>query len=233
MTDEQKMQQEMSRQDMPYEKFERFGPSHLTEAELLAIILRTGTKDKSAVALGEAVLALPVYPQRGLLGLHHVSLEKLMQIKGIGRVKAVKMKCLAELCKRMAQADAGERLVFQSSKTVADYYMERLRHETTEQVLMLLLDSKGQLIEEMVLSKGTVKTALISPREVFIGALKAEAVNVILLHNHPSGDPTPSAADAEITEVVKRAGKLLDILLLDHIIIGDKKYLSFKEQGLL
>lgn len=221
------------KQEMPYERFVQFGPENLTEAELLAIILRTGTKDSSAVELAEKVLALAKYPREGLLGLYDVSLEELMSINGIGMVKAIKLKCLTELSMRINCARAKQGICFTRSGMVADYYMERLRHLNTECVFLLCLDSKGQLIRETRLSEGSVRMALISPREIFIEALRCKAVNIILLHNHPSGDPMPSEADRELTWNVQDVGEKLDIPLLDHIIIGDNRYTSFRELAYL
>lgn len=218
---------------LPYERFLSFGPENLTEAELLAVILRTGTKDTSAVELAEKVLALATYPREGLLGLHDVSVEELTQIRGIGMVKAVKLKCIAELSNRMSRARARTGICFTRADMVADYFMEKLRHKDTECVYLICLDAKGQLIREKKLSDGSVNMALISPREVFLEALKDKAVNIILVHNHPSGDPTPSRADRELTDNVANVGMQMDIPLLDHIIIGDNRYTSFKEQKLL
>ena len=206
--------------DMPYEKFLRLGSHSLTESELLAIIVRTGTKDHKPVEIGREILSLPSVNEHGLSGLYYVTVEELMGIKGVGQVKAVKLKCLAELSMRMAMA-------------VAKYYMEKLRHEKKERVLLLMLDNKAQLLGEEVLSVGTVSASLLSPREVFIAALKKEAVHIMLLHNHPSGDPAPSRQDMKVTDDIKEIGGMIDIPLIDHIIIGDNKYISFKEAGLL
>ena len=217
--------------ELPYERFLRFGPENLTEAELLAIIIRTGTREMSALELAEQVLRLARYPREGLLGLYNVTLEDLQSIKGIGEVKAVKLKCLTELSKRLSEAKAREGMSFQSSGQVAGYFMEKLRHRDTECVILVCLDSKGKLIAEKQLSQGSVKMALISPREIFLEALSSRAVNILLVHNHPSGDPTPSKADIELTDNVRKLGDQLDIPLLDHIVIGDNKYVSFREQS--
>lgn len=218
-------------QEMPYERFLRFGPESLTEAELLAIIIRTGTKEKSALQLAEQVLRLARYPREGLLGLHDVALADLQQIKGIGEVKAVKLKCIAELSMRMSRATAREGQRFNSSGQVAAFFMESLRHKETECVVLLCTDSKGRLLREKKLSEGSVRMSLISAREIFLEALDAKAVNVILVHNHPSGDPTPSQSDVALTDNVRRAGDMLAIPLLDHVVIGDNCYVSFKEAG--
>lgn len=218
--------------DLPYEKFMTLGPAALTEAELLAIILRTGTKNCPALELAEKVLSLPG-KSRGLNLLHHISLRELMEIPGIGEVKAVKVKCIAELAMRMSQERAAAAVRFTAPHTVAEYYMERLRHREKEIVLLLLLDSKLKLIEEYTLSMGTAKASLTSSREIFIQALKYRACNLMLLHNHPSGDPHPSSADIEITKKIKEAGELMDIPLIDHIVVGDGCYISLKEEHLL
>ena len=222
------MTNEIQKQDMPYEKFLRFGAENLTESELLAIILRTGTKDSSALELANQVLALAKYPREGLLGLYDVTLDDLMSIKGIGMVKAIKLKCLTELSMRISRASASVGLCFTNPNTVAAYFMEKLRHRNTECVILVCLDSKGQLLRESELSCGSVNMSLISPREIFIEALQCRAVNIILVHNHPSGDPTPSKSDIKLTEHVRELGEKMDIALLDHIIIGDNRYTSFQ-----
>lgn len=218
---------------MPYEKFVAYGAESLSDAELLAIILRTGTKNCNALQLANSVLEACECGKNGLLGLFHMSLEQFSRIKGIGPVKAVKLKCITELSKRIASTKAWEDLVFQKSGTVAAYFMEKLRHRNKECVIAMLLDSKGHLIKEVELSSGTVKMSLLSPREVFVEVLKAEAVQFILIHNHPSGDPTPSKDDVLITNRIKELSLLMEIPLLDHIIIGDRSYISFKEKALI
>ena len=217
---------------MPYEKFMTHGASALTEAELLAIILRKGTKNYSALDLAQKILSI-AGQEKGLNSLHHLSLEELMEIPGIGEVKAVKVKCLAELAVRMAKERAAQTLRFDTPHTVADYYMEIMRHQEKEIILLLLLDNKLKLIEEYMISMGTVKASLLSPREVFVQALKCRACYLMLLHNHPSGDPHPSRQDIVITQKIKEAGELMDIPLLDHIIVGDGCYISLKEEEIL
>lgn len=219
--------------ELPYEKFLERGAASLTEAELLAIIIRTGTMGYSPVELGQMILALPSVKENGLAGLHYVTVSELTKLKGIGQVKAIKIKCLAELSMRMAMQTASKNLQFSNPSSVAGYYMEQMRHEKKEQTRLVLLDNKSCLIKECLLSIGTVNTSLLSPREVFVEALKAEATNIILLHNHPSGDPSPSRQDMKITQQIKQIGIMIDIPLIDHIIIGDNKYISFKEAGLL
>ena len=205
-------------QNLPYEKFISYGAETLTDA----VILRTGTREMSARELGEEVLKATGRYGNGLLGLYHIPLQELMEVKGIGRVKAVKLKTLAELCTRMAQTKAKRHLSFKEPYSVADYYMERFRHEKVEHIL-----------EEQLLSTGTVNTSLLSPREVYISAFRLQAAHIMLLHNHPGGNPAPSNHDIRITERVADIGQTIDVTLLDHIIIGDNKYFSFKESGLI
>lgn len=219
--------------ELPYEKFIARGPGALTEAELLAVILRTGTKDCPALALAQKVLSLARGRDMGLNSLHHISLKELMEIPGIGEVKAVKIKCLTEFAVRMACERASKGLSFQSPPTVAEYYMEKMRHQEKEVILLLLLDNKLKLIEEYMVSLGTVRASLLSAREVFVEALKCRACYLMLLHNHPSGDPHPSTQDIEITQKIKEAGELMDIPLIDHMILGDNCYISLKEEELL
>lgn len=226
-----KMNKRSIGQEQPYERFLRFGPENLTEAELLAIIIRTGTKEKSALQLAEQVLQLARYPREGIIGLNDVTLEELKSIKGIGEVKSIKLKCIAELSKRISAASASTGVCFKKSAQVAAYFMERLRHRNTECVFLLALDAKCRLLREKKLSEGSVRMSLISPREIFLEALDARAVNILLVHNHPSGDPTPSESDKMLTGDVREMGDKIGIPLLDHIIIGDNVYVSFKEKS--
>lgn len=211
---------------LPYEKFMQYGPQVMSEAELLAIIIRTGTKEKNSLQIGEEILSLR---GEGILGLCNLTLGELRNVDGIGEVKAVKLKCIAELSRRIWICHTREKLDFSRPATVAAYYMETLRHASKEQVVLLSLNSKCELVKETVLSIGTVNASLVSPRELFLQALEDHAVTVILLHNHPSGDPTPSKDDYELTKRLRKAGELLQIPLLDHIIIGDQCYTSFLE----
>lgn len=218
---------------MPYERFLKHGPESLTDAELLAIIIRTGTKDKNALELSTEILQLQGNMQGKLIGLHQLSLAQLKSVAGIGEVKAVKIKAIGELALRMSRQTIREKPRFDSPGRIAEHYMERMRHCMTECVLLVMLDSKGHLLGEQTISKGTVNASLISPREIFILALKFDASSIILIHNHPSGDPTPSGPDRQVTVQVRECSKLMNIPLIDHIIIGDNTYSSFKELGLL
>ena len=221
------------RNSLPYERFMTFGPGSLTEEELLAIIIRTGTRTATPMEIAAKVLSIGGAREQGLNSLYHVSLQELMKIDGIGEVKAVKLKCLAELSRRMASDRTMKKLIFTEPETIAAHYMEQLCHEEKEQVLMVSLNHRMKLVDETVISVGTVNSSLLSSRDIFIHALRQGAVNILILHNHPGGDPTPSGADLQITDKIRRAGQLLDIKLLDHIIIGDHSYVSFKEKKLL
>lgn len=218
--------------DKPYEKFMTFGPSYLTDAELLAIIIRTGTKGEDALSLAEKILHLN-NNRDGLLGLHHTSVEQLKSVHGIGEVKAVRIKCITELSNRIASARMTDRLSFQNPELVAAYYMEQMRHLEYEKILCILLDNKARFIKDIVISTGTVNRSIMSAREIFIKALEHHAVYIMLLHNHPSGDSTPSEDDILTTQKIKAAGALLQIPLLDHLIIGDGTYVSMAGLDLL
>ena len=219
-------------QMQPYEKCIAYGPEILTDAELIACVLRTGSKDYTSVALAEHLLELRK-GKEGLSGLCSLSFKELTEVPGIGKVKALQIQAVFELAKRMSRSSAAKTLNFSSPETVADYYMEDFRHLEQEKILLLLLDNKSNLLGEKVIFTGTVNASIVSPREIYLEALKYHAVGIILLHNHPSGDPTPSDADRRMTRKVREAGNFLDIPLLDHIVLGDKNYVSFREKGYL
>ena len=217
-------------EEQPYEKCLKYGAQNLTDAELLAVILRCGAKGKTSLELSREILSMPGQ-QEGLLGLYHRTFQEFTQIKGVGTVKAIQLLCIGELSRRMAACDARKNLNFSSPASVADYYMERLRHEEQEVLICMMLDTKNQLLGEQEISRGTVNAAMISPRELFLSALSFRAVHILLVHNHPSGIPEPSAEDIRATASIRRAGELLGITLLDHIIIGDHCYISMMERG--
>ncbi|MCD7744356.1 MAG: DNA repair protein RadC [Lachnospiraceae bacterium] len=217
-------------EERPYEKCLEKGAESLSDAELLSVILRTGSRGESALELSRKVLALNG-EKSGLLGIYHLSVADLMKVRGLGKVKAIQLKCIAELSRRISRRRFSEGVSFQDPVKVAEYYMEEMRHLEQEQLILVMLNSKGRLIKDLVLSKGTVRGSLISPREIFIEAIRNQAVSILLVHNHPSGIPDPSEEDIQLTERVRRAGNLLGIELLDHIIIGDCQAVSMREQG--
>lgn len=216
--------------EQPYEKCLKSGAASLSDAELLAVIIRCGTNGSSSTEVAKHVLSKRT---GNLLGLYQMSLKELQEVPGIGKVKAIQLKCIVELSKRIAQTGRQQAVVMQNAFSVADYYMEQLRHEEKEHLMLCMFDTKCHLIADSILSIGTVNASLISPREIFLKAFEYHAVHVILVHNHPSGNPLPSRQDIEVTRKIVEGGRLLGIELADHIIIGDKKYFSFKEQEML
>nr|WP_294492254.1 DNA repair protein RadC [uncultured Mediterraneibacter sp.] len=223
---------EMYQDERPYEKCQRFGAEHLTDSELLAVILRTGTKGENSLELSRRILH-PDFGDSGLLSLHQWTRERLLKVRGIGNVKAIQILCLAELAKRMSRERAASGLDFSSPEKVARYYMEDMRHRKREVLKLLLLNTKSRLISENNISVGTVDMAVVSPRELFIEAFRKGASSMILLHNHPSGDPDPSGEDIRITKRIYEAGMLIGIELLDHIIIGNHCFVSLRDRGIL
>lgn len=224
---------QLPEEQRPYEKCFTQGESALSDSELLAVILRSGTQGKNSLTLAQEILKVmekSSYP--GLTGLLHISVQDLMKINGIGRVKAVQLKCIGELSKRIARNAARPQLVMNSPDSIAAYYMEELRHEEQEVVICMMSDVKGHFLGDKILTRGTATGSMVTPREIYMEALRRHAVSLILIHNHPSGDPTPSPDDVQITTRIYQAGELIGIHLLDHIVIGDQKYCSFREEGL-
>lgn len=217
---------------LPYDKFMEQGAESLTEEELLAIILRTGTQQEDALTLACRVLEL-CGTRHGILGLHHVTIGQLLQIRGIGQVKAVKLKAIAELSRRMALCSVQDDQCFRSPSQVADAYMEQMRHLEKETCMALFLDSKDARIRDEKLSVGNLNCSIMSAREIFRQALLCNAASIIVMHNHPSGDASPSSEDIRLTQRLKEASDIMEIPLLDHIIIGDHTYTSLKEKGVL
>lgn len=215
----------------PDERLETYGAEVLSDAELLAVIIRTGFQGTNSVRLAENILSCT--KEAGLAGLCSVSVTELMEMRGIGKVKAFQIKAVAELTRRIAKRSAAARFIADNPRTVADYFMEDLRHRETECLMVLCLNSKGALIGEKILSIGTVNSSIASPREIFLEAFKLKAVSILLLHNHPSGDATPSRQDVELTGRIKESGEILGVNLVDHIIIGDNTYVSLKEKNLM
>ena len=215
----------------PDEKLESYGAASLSDAELLAIIIRTGFRGYNSVRRAEDILKCG--KGKGLIGLCQIGIEELTKVRGVGKVKAIQLKAVAELTRRISKRTAKESLVMDSPETVARYFMEDLRHRDKECFMMLSLDSKGALISESLISIGTVNASLASPREVFVEAVNNRAVSIILVHNHPSGNPKPSKNDLVVTRQMKDAGELLGIKLIDHIIIGDNSYVSLSEEKMM
>lgn len=223
---------ELIKEERPYEKCERFGAENLTDIELLAILLRTGTRGENSMELAKRIL-YPDFDSGGILNIRRWTFEQLIHVKGIGKVKAIQILSICELARRLSKACAEPELRFDAPDTIARYYMEDLRYQKQESMKLLLLNTKSRLIGETDISRGTVNSAVVSPRELFVEALQKDAVSIILLHNHPSGDPTPSREDILVTQKVCEAGRMIGVELLDHIIIGNNCYSSMREQGIL
>lgn len=223
---------ELPQSERPYEKCAKFGPGVLSDGELLAAILRTGSQGERATELAGRLLLKA--PGNNLAGLCQMTYEELVEIRGIGKVKAIQMLCLAELVKRTLHTSIPlESLVCNEPGQIAAYFMPSMRHLETEQVRLVILNGKNAVMKEIVVSNGSFNAAMASPREIFYFALKYKAVSIILLHNHPSGDPSPSKEDMILTRRLADTGRMIGLPLLDHIIIGDNRYVSFKENGYL
>lgn len=216
--------------EKPYEKCLKLGAGRLSDAELIAVIIRTGSQREQALDLAREILKLS---PGGILNLQYLTVEQLMELHGIGMVKAVQLKCVAEISKRISMTSRQQAVLLRDAHSIASYYMEQLRHEKKEHLVVSMFDSQCRLIADRTISIGTCNASLISAREIFLSALEKQAVYIVLLHNHPSGSPKPSEEDIVVTKKINQSGKILDIPLLDHIIIGDNQYFSFSEQGIL
>lgn len=223
---------EIPEEERPYEKLYKRGVENLENSELMAVLLRSGTKKSSALEISRSILSHPLV-DNNLENLHRLSVKEFSGIAGLGKVRSAQFIAVIELARRISKAKARSQLSFAHPKTIADYYMEDLRHLSHEKVIVVFLNSRGDYIGDKELFKGTATASLLSPREVFVEAVRHDAVNIVLLHNHPSGDPTPSKDDWFITEKLIESGKILQIPVVDHIIIGNKKYYSFNEKGCL
>ena len=223
---------ELPEDERPYEKCEKYGPTVLTDSELLAIIIKAGYKDLRVTDLASKILNLKG-DRFGLNILNHLTVEDLVRIRGIGKVKALQLLVIAEISKRMAEDVRREGISFANADQIAGFYMERMRHLEREETMVLYLDSKMKLISDTVLFTGAVAFSLMEPREILRDALLKDAVYFVVLHNHPSGDPAPSEQDRKITKRVKEAADYVGVKFRDHIIIGDNKFVSFRAEGLL
>lgn len=217
--------------ERPYDKLEAVGAAHLSNAELLAVIIKTGTRDFTAVELAQRILKLA--NDGRLSSLYNLSLEQLMGIKGIGRVKAIQIKAALELSKRIATSDGINRQAIKSALDASNLVMEEVRYLKKEVFKAILLDTKNQVLKITDVSVGSLNSSIVHPREVFSEAVKCGCNSIIFVHNHPSGDPTPSTEDIQTTQRLENAGNILGIKVLDHIVIGDGKYISLKDKGFI
>jgi DNA repair protein RadC len=213
--------------ERPYEKLEIYGPDCLSNSELLAIIIKTGTKNETSINLAMKILNLQNKSDKNdLRFLIDISIEDLKKIKGIGRVKAIQIKAVSEIAKRISKPINIEKIKITNSNQVAEIMMSELRYEKKEIAKVIILNTKNIILRIINISLGSTNFACIEPKEVLTEAIKIQASKIILIHNHPSGDPTPSKEDFRITDRIYECANLMGIELLDHIIIGDGKYKS-------
>jgi DNA repair protein RadC len=226
---------EMPEGDRPRERLKERGAAALADAELIAILLRTGMKGTSAVQLAQQLLLTFL----SLDELARAPVEAIAKIKGVGETKAIQLKAAFELARRLSDSSRKEQKTISSPQEAAAALREDMRLLDREEFHVLLLNTKNGLIKKCPVSRGSLNASIVEPREVFKDAIAASAASMILVHNHPSGDPTPSAEDITVTKRLVKAGELLNISVLDHIILGhrtavrDQDFVSLKELGLM
>lgn len=216
--------------DRPREKMAANGAAVLTDAELIAILLRTGTAEKSAIDIASEMTADGGLYKR-LAGI--TRLNELTNIKGLGQAKAATVLAALEIGRRIASAKPIEKIHLSCPQDVADFLMPRLRYAAKEQFVVILLNGKNKVIGTEVVSEGSLSSSVVHPREVYAPAMLHHAAAIMVAHNHPSGDPKPSFEDEEVTRMLSRSGKVLGIPMIDHVIIGDGNYYSFLENEAL
>lgn len=220
----------LPRNERPVEKTVSKGVSALSNSELLAILLGSGTREKSAIGLAEDVISKDI---EGISYLAESSVQELMSINGIGQSKAARIMAAVELGKRIATVPRTKRMGVESSENIARMFIEDMRYEKRELFKALLLNPRGEIISVETISVGELTSTLVHPREVFNQAVKKSAAGIVFVHNHPSGNPEPSGEDIKTTERLSACGKLLGIVVIDHIIIGDGQYCSMQSLGLM
>ncbi|WP_290710299.1 DNA repair protein RadC [Anaerovibrio sp.] len=225
------MVKDLPADDRPRERLLAYGPGILSNAELLAILLGSGSKEKSAMQLAHDLLSQ--HRDSGVTALATMNVEELTEHKGIGSAKAASLLAAVELGKRLELNSTAKRPVVRCPADAADYAMPRLRYEQREHFAIILLNIKNHILSMPIISIGSLTASVVHPREVFKAAVQNSAAAMILVHNHPSGDPSPSKEDINITRQLIQAGKLMDIPVLDHIVLGDNKYISLKEEGMI
>ncbi|PQP80049.1 hypothetical protein C0Q44_29530 [Paenibacillus sp. PCH8] len=229
MESPQYMMRDIPQEERPRERMMEYGAGALSHAELLAILLRTGTRQESAVHMAQRMLT----QAGGIRPLMDLSLEELTAMKGIGNAKAVQLKASIELGHRIARSRLTPSTSIRTPHDAADILMEQMRYLQKEHFVCLFLNSKNHIIAQETLSMGSLNASIVHPREVFRAAIKCSSASIVCAHNHPSGDPTPSPEDIQITKRLIEAGTIVGIDVLDHIIIGDGTYVSLKEKGLV
>lgn len=229
MESPQYMMRDIPHEERPRERMMEYGAGALSHAELLAILLRTGTRKESAVHMAQRILA----ETGGIRSLMDLTLEELTAMKGIGKAKAVQLKAGIELGHRIAKNKLAQSPSIRTPRDAADILVEQLRYLQKEHFVCLFLNSKNHIIAQETLSMGSLNASIVHPREVFRAAIKCSSASIVCAHNHPSGDPTPSPEDIQITKRLIEAGTIVGIDVLDHLVIGDGTYVSLKEKGLV
>ena len=217
---------DMPTEERPRERLRVYGPQALSSAELLAIILRTGTARDNVLELAGKLLA----KYGGLGGLLRTDFGELCREHGLGEAKTAQLKAALEMGKRLNRQELDEKYQIKSPRDAANLVMVEMTHLDHEQMRILVLDTKNQVVENINRYQGTVNSSVLRVAEIFRPAITRNCPAVLVCHNHPSGDPTPSPEDIAVTEQLVKAGKVLDIELVDHLIIGSHKYISLKEQ---
>ncbi len=217
---------ELPKGERPYEKLEQYGAEYLTNAELLAIIIKSGTKEETAVGLAQKVLKLNTQKEDNLRFLMNLTLEEITKIKGIGKVKAIQLKAICELAKRINAVSSYKEKQILCPKDIAEILMEKMQFEKQEILKVAILNNKNKLIRIKDIAIGGGNFVSTTIKSILNEAVKIEANKIILIHNHPTGDPTPSKQDIEFTKNVKKASEILGIQLLDHVVIGEGRYVS-------
>lgn len=218
--------------ERPYEKLEQYGAEFLTNAELLAIIIKTGTKEETAVGLAQQILKLNTDKKDNLKFLMDLTVEEFMKIKGIGKVKAIQLKAVGELATRINSVASYRERQILKPQDIAEILIEKMRFEKQEILKVAMLNNKNRLLKIKDIAKGGGNIVTATMKSVLNEAVKIEAAKIILIHNHPAGDPTPSMQDIKFTEKVEQASKILGIQLLDHVVIGNTSYVSiFSERA--
>ncbi len=216
--------------ERPREKLQKYGVGSLSNAELIAVIIRTGYGEDTALDLANRLLSMD---KSGISFLSHAEIEELTSIRGIGLCKAAQIQAAIELGKRISTHSGEEKVKVDSPLVVVDLLMEEMRYLKKEHFKTIILDTKNHIICIENVSVGNLNASIVHPREVFNLAIRKSANAIILVHNHPSGDPTPSTEDINITHRLIEAGNIIGIKVLDHIIIGDNKYISFKQRNII
>jgi DNA repair protein RadC len=217
-----------ARADRPREKLLDQGAAALSVVELLAVLLRTGTAGETVLDQARAVLDAASHSLQGLAAL---GLPDLCRVKGIGPAKAAQLLALVEIAKRFGQEEFAPGAPFKGSHDVYAHFRERLAHERHEQFYAVLLDNKHRKLKDVCISQGSLTASIVHPRDVYLPVIREAAAAVIFVHNHPSGDPTPSAEDLEITRRLRQVGDIVGVRVLDHVVIGRGRYVSFVDDG--